>query len=99
MVAPAIRLALVPEDLSTVEAAPSMCAGITTYNALRNSSADVLFGLIGLSKSEPSGDDGHLKRSRFQRSLPSMVRPRFPSQMCTNREGCANILSRELTRS
>jgi D-arabinose 1-dehydrogenase-like Zn-dependent alcohol dehydrogenase len=39
MVAPAIALALVPEDLSPVEAAPLMCAGITTFNALRNSGA------------------------------------------------------------
>jgi D-arabinose 1-dehydrogenase-like Zn-dependent alcohol dehydrogenase len=53
MVAPAIALALVPEDLSAVEAAPLMCAGITTYNALRNSQArpgDVVavLGLGGL---------------------------------------------------
>jgi len=53
MVAPAIALALVPEDLSAVEAAPLMCAGITTYNALRNSNArpgDVVavLGLGGL---------------------------------------------------
>ena len=39
MVAPAMALALVPDALSAVEAAPLMCAGITTYNALRNSGA------------------------------------------------------------
>jgi D-arabinose 1-dehydrogenase-like Zn-dependent alcohol dehydrogenase len=39
LVAPAIALALVPEDLSPVAAAPLMCAGITTFNALRNSGA------------------------------------------------------------
>jgi D-arabinose 1-dehydrogenase-like Zn-dependent alcohol dehydrogenase len=39
MVAPAIALARVPDDLSAIEAAPLMCAGITTYNALRNSHA------------------------------------------------------------
>jgi len=54
MVAPAIALALVPEDLSPVEAAPLICAGITTYNALRNSDAragDVVavLGLGGLA--------------------------------------------------
>jgi D-arabinose 1-dehydrogenase-like Zn-dependent alcohol dehydrogenase len=53
MVAPAIALALVPDGLSAVEAAPLMCAGITTYNALRNSGArpgDVVavLGLGGL---------------------------------------------------
>jgi D-arabinose 1-dehydrogenase-like Zn-dependent alcohol dehydrogenase len=39
LVAPAIAVALVPEDLSPVEAAPLMCAGVTTFNALRNSAA------------------------------------------------------------
>jgi D-arabinose 1-dehydrogenase-like Zn-dependent alcohol dehydrogenase len=39
MTAPAIALALVPEDLTALEAAPLMRAGITTYNALRNSNA------------------------------------------------------------
>jgi D-arabinose 1-dehydrogenase-like Zn-dependent alcohol dehydrogenase len=39
MVAPATALARVPDDLSSVEAAPLMCAGITTFNALRNSGA------------------------------------------------------------
>jgi D-arabinose 1-dehydrogenase-like Zn-dependent alcohol dehydrogenase len=53
MVAPAIALASVPEELSAVEAAPLMCAGVTTYNALRNSGArpgDVVavLGLGGL---------------------------------------------------
>jgi D-arabinose 1-dehydrogenase-like Zn-dependent alcohol dehydrogenase len=39
MIAPAIALASVPEDLSSVESAPLMCAGVTTFNALRNSGA------------------------------------------------------------
>jgi D-arabinose 1-dehydrogenase-like Zn-dependent alcohol dehydrogenase len=39
MVAPAGALALIPDELSPVEAGPLMCAGITTYNALRNSGA------------------------------------------------------------
>jgi D-arabinose 1-dehydrogenase-like Zn-dependent alcohol dehydrogenase len=39
LIAPAIALALVPNDLSPVDGAPLMCAGITTYNALRNSAA------------------------------------------------------------
>ena len=53
LVAPAIALALMPDGLSPVEAAPLMCAGITTFNALRNSNAgpgDVVavLGLGGL---------------------------------------------------
>ena len=39
MIARAEAVAAVPEDLSAVEAAPLMCAGVTTYNALRNSGA------------------------------------------------------------
>jgi len=39
MVAPAEALAAIPESLSAVEAAPLLCAGITTYNALRHSGA------------------------------------------------------------
>jgi D-arabinose 1-dehydrogenase-like Zn-dependent alcohol dehydrogenase len=39
MVAPQEALARVPDELSAPEAAPLMCAGITTFNALRNSGA------------------------------------------------------------
>jgi D-arabinose 1-dehydrogenase-like Zn-dependent alcohol dehydrogenase len=39
MIAPVTALALVPDELSAVEAAPLMCAGLTTFNALRNSGA------------------------------------------------------------
>jgi D-arabinose 1-dehydrogenase-like Zn-dependent alcohol dehydrogenase len=39
LVAPIEALALIPENLSPVEAGPLMCAGITTFNALRNSGA------------------------------------------------------------
>jgi D-arabinose 1-dehydrogenase-like Zn-dependent alcohol dehydrogenase len=39
MIAPAGALALIPEELSAVDAGPLMCAGITTFNPLRNSGA------------------------------------------------------------
>ncbi len=39
MIAPVEALARIPEDLSDVEAAPLLCAGITTFNALRKSGA------------------------------------------------------------
>ena len=39
MVAPAETLARIPDDLSDVDAAPLLCAGITTFNALRDSVA------------------------------------------------------------
>jgi D-arabinose 1-dehydrogenase-like Zn-dependent alcohol dehydrogenase len=56
MVAPAIAVAAVPDELPAVEAAPLMCAGITTYNALRNSGARAgdLVAILGL------GGLGHL---------------------------------------
>jgi D-arabinose 1-dehydrogenase-like Zn-dependent alcohol dehydrogenase len=56
MIAPIEALASIPEQLSAIEAAPLMCAGITTYNALRNSGArpgDVV-GILGM------GGLGHL---------------------------------------
>jgi D-arabinose 1-dehydrogenase-like Zn-dependent alcohol dehydrogenase len=53
MIAPTSAVALMPPDLPYVEAAPLMCAGLTTFNALRNSGAragDVVavLGLGGL---------------------------------------------------
>jgi alcohol dehydrogenase len=56
LVAPFSALATMPEELSAVEAAPLMCAGVTTFNCLRNSGArpgDVV-AVIGL------GGLGHL---------------------------------------
>jgi D-arabinose 1-dehydrogenase-like Zn-dependent alcohol dehydrogenase len=39
MIAPISAVARMPDDLTPVEAAPLMCAGVTTFNALRNSGA------------------------------------------------------------
>jgi len=39
MAAPASALAAVPDSLSDAEAAPLLCAGVTTFNALRHSGA------------------------------------------------------------
>jgi D-arabinose 1-dehydrogenase-like Zn-dependent alcohol dehydrogenase len=56
MVAPAGILALIPDGLSAVEAAPLMCAGVTTFNPLRNSGARPgdLVAILGI------GGLGHL---------------------------------------
>jgi D-arabinose 1-dehydrogenase-like Zn-dependent alcohol dehydrogenase len=56
MIAPAGALAAIPDPLSAVEAAPLMCAGITTYNSLRHSGARPgdLVAVLGL------GGLGHL---------------------------------------
>jgi D-arabinose 1-dehydrogenase-like Zn-dependent alcohol dehydrogenase len=53
MVAHSSALALLPEELSAIEAGPLVCAGVTTFNSLRNSGArpgDVvaILGLGGL---------------------------------------------------
>jgi D-arabinose 1-dehydrogenase-like Zn-dependent alcohol dehydrogenase len=56
MIAPISAVARFPDDLQLVDAAPLLCAGITTFNALRNSGArpgDVV-GVLGL------GGLGHL---------------------------------------
>ena len=39
MIAPFEALAAIPDELAAAEAAPLLCAGITTYNALRHSGA------------------------------------------------------------
>jgi D-arabinose 1-dehydrogenase-like Zn-dependent alcohol dehydrogenase len=53
MVAPHEALAAIPDDLDAVEAAPLLCAGITTYNSLRHSGAQpgdvvAILGIGGL---------------------------------------------------
>ena len=56
MVAHSSALALLPEELSAVEAGPLVCAGVTTFNSLRNSGArpNDLVAVLGL------GGLGHL---------------------------------------
>ena len=39
MIAPAESVAAIPDDLAAADAAPLLCAGITVFNALRNSGA------------------------------------------------------------
>lgn len=56
MLAPSIALARVPDSLNAIDGGPLMCAGVTTYNALRNSGArgGDLVAVLGL------GGLGHL---------------------------------------
>jgi len=56
MVVPAEAVALMPDDLPSDEAAPLLCAGITVFNALRNSGARAgdLVAVLGI------GGLGHL---------------------------------------
>lgn len=39
MIAPKEALALIPDEISFIDAGPLMCAGVTTYNSLRHSGA------------------------------------------------------------
>ena len=56
MVTPAAALALIPDGLSAAEAGPLFCAGVTTFNSLRNSGARPgdLVAILGI------GGLGHL---------------------------------------
>jgi alcohol dehydrogenase/propanol-preferring alcohol dehydrogenase len=56
MIAPVTALALVPAELAAADAAPLLCAGLTTFNALRNSGATAgdLVAVLGI------GGLGHL---------------------------------------
>jgi alcohol dehydrogenase, propanol-preferring len=56
MIAKASGLVLIPDDLSSVDAAPLLCAGITTFSALRNAPAKAgdLVAVLGI------GGLGHL---------------------------------------
>jgi D-arabinose 1-dehydrogenase-like Zn-dependent alcohol dehydrogenase len=56
VIAPANALAFIPDELNDVDAAPLLCAGITTYNTLRNSGARPgdLVAILGI------GGLGHL---------------------------------------
>src|SRR5499433_1371771 len=56
MIAPVEAVARMPESLDPVEAAPLLCAGITTFNALRHSGA-LPSDLVGV---EGIGGLGHL---------------------------------------
>ncbi len=56
VIAPANALAVIPEEMSDLDAAPLMCAGVTTFNSLRHSGAKPgeLVAILGI------GGLGHL---------------------------------------
>jgi alcohol dehydrogenase/propanol-preferring alcohol dehydrogenase len=56
MIAPASALASIPDEITPAEAAPLLCAGVTTYNSIRNSGARPgdLVAILGI------GGLGHL---------------------------------------
>ena len=75
MVAPVEALIAIPDGLSDVEAGPLLCAGITTYNALRHSGAypGDLVAVLGI------GGLGHLGvqfASKFGYNVAAIARGR-----------------------
>ena len=77
MVAPVEALVAIPESLSDAEAAPLLCAGITTYNALRHSGAlpgDLVavqgiggLGHLGIQFANKFGYQGRGHRARVRK--------------------------------
>ena len=85
MIAPTVALAEIPKELSYTEAAPLMCAGITTYNALRNSGARVgdVVAIIGI------GGLGHLGISLHPKWV---LGPLLLGEVMTRRKWLENLV-------
>ena len=96
MLTPVEALTAVPEGLSDVEAAPLLCAGITTYNALRHSGAmpGDLVAVLGI------GGLGHLgicsQTSLVIRSQPSGVGPKTRRLQRNSERPCISITKRQM---
>src|SRR5260370_7659182 len=82
MIAPVEALAQMPESLDAAEAAPLMCAGVTTFNSLRHSGA-LPSDLVPI---QGSGCLGHLGiqvankfHSRVAAVVPSSAHPLPPT--------------------
>jgi D-arabinose 1-dehydrogenase-like Zn-dependent alcohol dehydrogenase len=93
MLAPATAVALLPDELPSVEAAPLMCAGLTTFNALRNSGAGPgeLVAVLGL------GGLGHLGvqyATRMGFKTVAIARGQDKADLAARLGACAYIDSR-----
>jgi D-arabinose 1-dehydrogenase-like Zn-dependent alcohol dehydrogenase len=100
MIAPTSALALMPAELPPVEAAPLMCAGLTTFNALRNSGAlpgDVV-AVLGLGGSATSGSSTP-RRWAVTRSALHAARTRNRSLASWARQRTSTVRPRTLRRS
>jgi NADPH:quinone reductase-like Zn-dependent oxidoreductase len=74
VVVPATALALIPDELSAVDAAPLLCAGVTTYNALRESGArPAISSRSSASAASAISASSLLPRWVFVPSLPHVV--------------------------
>jgi D-arabinose 1-dehydrogenase-like Zn-dependent alcohol dehydrogenase len=94
MVAPIEALAPIPETLGDAEAAPLLCAGIATFNALRHSGAmpgDLVAvqgvgGLGSVTRSRPSGPGPNQRRSQgsSERACTSIAKRQTRHRHCKN---------------
>jgi D-arabinose 1-dehydrogenase-like Zn-dependent alcohol dehydrogenase len=79
---PVGALARIPEGLSAVEAAPLMCAGVTTFNSLRNTGARPgdLVAILGIGarpfRHSVCGEDGVQDRCHCARKGERTASPR-----------------------
>ncbi len=69
MTAPQEALALIPQDLASTEAAPLLCAGITTYNALRHSGVRPVIETYPLEKAAEAYERMITNKARFRMVL------------------------------
>jgi D-arabinose 1-dehydrogenase-like Zn-dependent alcohol dehydrogenase len=74
--APVQALVRIPDDLSDAEAAPLLCAGITTFNALRNSGTrpGELAAILGIGGLGHLGD-GYVRHRSWRRLTPFVAIP------------------------
>jgi alcohol dehydrogenase, propanol-preferring len=87
MIAKASGLVSIPDDLSSVDAAPLLCAGLTTFSALRNAPAKAgdLVAVLGIGGLGQAGTSGKAPSPEFwvcnmpgtwgSRSRPLLVAP------------------------
>ena len=83
VIAPTVALAKIPKQLSYTEAAPLMCAGITTYNALRNSGRGWSLCHVGLEHQiETSQERAPIRLSgrsrKYGKLSPAVIATRSP---------------------
>jgi D-arabinose 1-dehydrogenase-like Zn-dependent alcohol dehydrogenase len=96
MVAPVEALTAMPEGLDDVEAAPLLCAGITTYNALRHSGASRATSLRCWVSAVWATWEFNLRISSGTRSLRSGAGQRMPLLQQNSERTCTSITRRRI---
>ena len=94
MVAPVEALAAIPESLNDVEAAPLLCAGITTFNALRHSGASPATLLRCKVSAVWATSEFNLRTSLVIRSRLSGAAPKTRRSQRSSERACTLIAKR-----